>query len=881
MRKTLRRVRAYSGHLGLLAVLALVGALLVSGVPRLENEYTDRGLRADVAGLPWSTRDLVFTASSGLVAKTPPQTARGQLSGYEKRLPAPIPGLVEDRWFAAESALRGAFISGPAPFTGNCRPSLRVVDQSGAASAVRVVEGRAPASRGVAETMVSRDGARLGGLRVGSALTIGADDGVRTPLRVVGIYEPLDAAAARWEPLASQRLICPVPDDGFTFDVALLTDDPGVTLLGQDAGPLAYSWRYRLAPDRLDASVVAPLTTAVINARRAPVDPDLKLNSTLDAELSEFTARQRSARATVAVVESGLVATVLGLIVLAALLMTDRRREEYALLSARGGTARRAALRTLAETALVTVPAVLLGWLAATLLPGRTPATEARLLAVVLVIAAGVAPLLAARSRPRPGRTSPRPGPRRLAAEVFLVLLAGLGVVLLRRRGLQDEVDPFLVVVPVLLGAAAALVVVRLLPWPLRQAGRLAARGRGLVGFLGLARAGRSAPLSAGPVAVLIVAAATGVFTAAVSTTIDDARDQASSQLVPADATVTGFGFAPDTDKLLTAVPGVRAAVPMLIGSGVTVVPAKGMQTQAQLLVVDGSRSTHFPAALSAKAGTGPIPVVVSPAIAAKVGAGGRIIIQGRRYDFRVDEVAGSMPGLDIGAREFIAVPWAALPVPDFDPLVPTRYLITGDGFDPEAVRVAANAGQREYYLGLLKRTINAGATEVTDEQLPRLATVRTWQQERRSLDESGVNALLSFVFTAGAAGSVLLALLAVGLAVLSDAPGRGQALSRLRTLGVSRRQGRNLLLLELAPLLAVAFVAGTLVGWALPRLIGASLGLDAFTAGIPAVVGLNPWLLLQALGLLLAGLITAVAVETTAHRRMRLGESLRLGEDN
>jgi len=114
---------------------------------------------------------------------------------------------------------------------------------------------------------------------------------------------------------------------------------------------------------------------------------------------------------------------------------------------------------------------------------------------------------------------------------------------------------------------------------------------------------------------------------------------------------------------------------------------------------------------------------------------------------------------------------------------------------------------------------------------------------------------------------------------VLADAPGRGRALSRLRTMGLSTGQGRRLLIYELAPLIGVALVAGGLVGVLLPRLLGPALGLDAFTAGLPAGTRVERWLPLAALALVVAALAVAVTVESLVNRRMRLGEVLRCGE--
>ncbi|WP_344572660.1 ABC transporter permease [Winogradskya humida] len=919
-----RRVRAYAGHIGLLAVLAFMAALLIGGLPRLANHYTDQGLHGDLARLPWQTADLMYAARPALVDTLEPRAGDGELARIGAGMPAPIPQLTEGRWFTADVDVPGVGLSGAAPYDGFCKPSLRVRYQSGAADAVRVIDGRLPASTTVTETMVSVESARLAGLRVGSTVLASGAGGAPATVRVVGVFEPRDPAAPFWAGHEPERLICPEPEnDRMTWHATILTDVPGVTLAGRTTGLLAYQWRYRLATRDLSASGVDPLVTAVVNARRSPPRENVLLRTGVDAALGGFTERERAAGATGSVARTGLLATTLGLLVLAATVMAGRRREESALLGARGAAGWTIAVRVLAELALVVPAAVLAGWYASTWLPGRA-GTDGPLLLAVLAVAFGVPAVCVAAQTGVPwagagagsgagaragagagpglgagragaagsgfagfgisGSGAALPGAAWVAVRVFVVGLAALGVVLLRRRGLPQEGDPFLAVVPVLLGAAVALVVVQVLPGVLRVAGRLSGRTRGIVVFLGLARAGRAASLSVGPVAVLIVATATGVFTAAVNATIGDARDRATDQSVAADAEVTGFSFAPGTERRLTAVPGVDAAVPMLLYSGAPIIAASGRTLQAQQLVVDGAAADqvlrgggHLPAALSAGPGADSIPAVVSPDVAAEVGPGGVIQVQARRYAFHVAAVVPSLPGLDVGTRRFVALSWQAVPAPDHSPLIPTRYLIRGTGFATEALRVAADAGQREYYLGVLQRQSDARITSISDTQLPRRATVTTWQQHRSALEDTSVNGVLTFVFVAGAAGSAVLALLAVGLQVLAGAPARGLALSRLRTLGLSGRQGRAVLCVDLLPSMAAAFVAGAAMGWLLPVLIGPALGLDAFTAGMPARASADLSLLAQTFGLLTAGMLVAVSVETLAHRRMRLGSLLRL----
>ncbi|WP_305783119.1 FtsX-like permease family protein [Symbioplanes lichenis] len=892
MRAVLRRVRAYAGNLGLLAALTLVAALIAAGVPRLANHYTDEGLRSDVGGLSWEARDLIFATNpdeTDGIRATAGDGFRQLVSGG---LPAPIPGFVEDSWFRASVEAPGTTLSGPAPYNAKCRPTVRALYQTGAAAAVRMVEGRLPKSASRAEAVVTAEAAALAGLKVGTTLTVATEYGTAA-LRIVGVYQPLDSASPQWAGTATERISCPAIDDGFTWRATALTDAAGAELAGRETALLRYQWRYRLRAEALTAPDIEPLTTAIVQARREPPRDYLSLSTGLDRELTVFAGRLHGARATVAVVQAGLIVTVAGLMVLAALLMADRRRAEQVLLRARGASSGRTAARALAEAALVGIPAVALGRLAASLLPGRAGDSEVLLLGVLLLLAVGVPAFLAARPPAGGGRAVARPGLRRTTAEIFLLLLTGLGVVLVRRRGLQNDTDPFLSVVPVLLGASAALLVVRLTPAPLRLAGRLAARGRGAVGFLGLARAGRGSTVSAGPLAVLVVAAATGIFTAAVSTTIDDARDRATDRSVAADARLSGYSFQPGTETAIARVPGVEAAAPLLTYAGVRLLNSRGSGSDsAQLIIVDGTAATEvarrsgvreqLPAALSETRTAEPLPAVVSPDVAAEIGPTGVVYVQGHPYDFRVAEVTDALPLLDAGARRYIALPWRAIPVLPEQPLIPTEFLLAGTGYDPARVLSVADAGQREYYLGVLRRTIGGDAvTEVSDAMLPRRAALTTWGDHRSALQDNGVNALLSFVFTAGAAGSAALALLAVGLAVLAGAPARGRALSRLRTLGLSRRQGRNLLILELTPLLAVAFLAGTLVGWALPQLLGPVLGLDAFTAGVGASPGVGWGLALRALALLVAGVVSAVVVESLAHRRMGLGQSLRLGEES
>ncbi|MEE3920216.1 hypothetical protein V2I01_24390 [Micromonospora sp. BRA006-A] len=77
-----RRVRAYGGQFLLLAVLTLVTALLITGVPRVADRLTGQGLTEYVAGQPVARRDLTYSTAP---TAFPPST-RTAVTGHAAEL---------------------------------------------------------------------------------------------------------------------------------------------------------------------------------------------------------------------------------------------------------------------------------------------------------------------------------------------------------------------------------------------------------------------------------------------------------------------------------------------------------------------------------------------------------------------------------------------------------------------------------------------------------------------------------------------------------------------------------------------------------------------------------------------------------------------------
>jgi len=590
------------------------------------------------------------------------------------------------------------------------------------------------------------------------------------------------------------------------------------------------------------------------------------------------------------VVAAGLVASLGGLIMLAARLAVDRRSGEFALLRARGGTPITVARRSAVETLWVIPVAAAGGWAVGLMVPGRSgPGWLVLCAAVATIMALPVAALL--HRHPGPGRRDPGVAGGsvgRRTAEISMLALAALGVFLLRQRGLPESgaVDPLLVSVPVLLAVGAAVLALRFYPWPVRLVGWVAARARGSVMFLGLARAGRSVAAT-GPIIVLVVAIATAAFCGVVAAGVADGRDRASDLAVPADAVLTGDGFAVDTADDLSAVPGVSSVASIVTerqerlylggdgkrsGLGEVLVLVVDAPALRQVAAESDVRLDLPPAFASARGGSGPVPAIVSPDVAGDLPAAAFVSVRGERYQFQVAAVVEEFPTVHRDVERFVVLPRQALPPPAAaSSLTPNNFLIAAATVDERALREVGDRGQLKWLKG----------GSITGSDPARPSTVTVWAEHRAALERGGINGLLVFAFAAGAAGGAGLGLLAIAFAVLAGARARGRVLSRLRTMGLSRRQSRLLLVYELAPLIVVSVFTGAAVGALLPVLLTPVLRLSTFTGGMPVPVRFEPGVVGGTVLLGALALAAAIAVEAIVNRRMRLGEVLRLGEES
>ncbi|HWU11533.1 MAG TPA: FtsX-like permease family protein, partial [Streptomyces sp.] len=845
-----------------LAVLVFLTAFLAAAFPRAVDAYGAKALRHDITTAPPGQSVLeVTTPPPSLAAPRPvrEQAMREEsLAGGDrtlvKALPAPLrtdprlssygvhttkPIVAQEPWLPRPDAMP---------------PQLHYAVPSALGEHSRLAAGRWPVARGEGaagtgevEAAVTEETAAELRMKPGSTLAVPTQSGKPLTVRITGLVRPLHPESGYWAVDPLYRAPSLIQDPGSPTPVLywtatlLLAEDTGPALLDTTGEPELY---WRLAPDAtgLTAADAPRLRDAVATLEngpgllklRAAVGPNTTVTTHLDAILGAYTAMRTAIAPVVTVAAVGIGAVAAVVLLMTGGLISARRHQELALLRARGGSLRGIGGRLLAETAVAVLPAAALGLLPAVLL-----VREARLLpalagaAAVAVLVCAALPLRTAVQHRRPllhgardDLADSRPSRRRTVVELTVLVLAAGAVAALRRRGTSSGsgVDLLVSAAPVLVGLIAALVLVRLYPLPLRLAARPVARLRGAVGFLSLARAGRASSSGTLPLLALLIALTTAAFGGSVLAGVADARDDAALRAVGADARISGEGgLSPvpeGTVRRVRAVDGVQDVTPVRIEYGTPLASARDTRSdtkRATLLGVEPesyarlARGTGLPAFPTAPLRSGPgrdgvLPAIVSPALAEQLGERPRTV-RSQAGDLTV-RVAGVISRTSaVSDAEFLVVDAKGLAPGD-----PTTLLVTGSSLDGQELRAAA----REAGPGFGVRLRTAERERFVDTPM-----------------QTGAEGIYGAAVVAGAG----YALLAVLLSLLQTAPERTTLLARLRTMGLTTRQGRRLLACEAMPQALMAAFGGLLVGWATIALLapGIDLGALALAGGDPS----------------------------------------------
>ncbi|MFH8517777.1 ABC transporter permease [Streptomyces gelaticus] len=905
------RLRTAPGTAWALGLLVLLTSFLAAAFPRAVEQHENEGLRHDITAA--DPRHSVLELSSPQPELQFPQAHREEavreaaLASVHRQVRSALPA--EVRPGTADSAYgfrTGKPIPAPdgwLPRPDHVDPQLSYSTLSALPDHATLRAGKWPAVHGEVsentpevEGAVTEETAKALGAKPGAAISVPTQNGKRLTVRITGIVAPKHPRTVYWstQPLLRTPALVPepnlIPPRHYWTAAVLLPPGAAPALLATTGEPEMF-WRFAPDPSGLTTSDVAGLRSSIASLEggpglvrmRAVAGPNATFATDLDTVLTEYDTVRTAIGPVVTVAAVGIGAVAAVVLLMTTGLIGGRRRAELALLRARGGSMRGICGRLFAETVVIAVPAAALGLLitvpffdGSRLWPSVVgPAAVAAL--VCLAQPLGAVP---AHRRPRPPGAredlmDARPSRRRTVAELTALVLAVAAVVALRRRGTGGDGGDLLVsAAPVLVGLIAALVLVRLLPLPLRLASRAVARRRGAVGFLSLARAGRTSAGGALPLLALLLALTTAAFGGSVLTGVADARDRAALHTVGADARISGLLDAvPLPDRLIRevrAAKGVRevAAVQVVYGVPLPADPAGNsrMKSAAVLGVEPAAyarlaRSTGlgpFPADRlratggAAAKGSAPskdavLPVIASPSVAAELGDGPREL---------------STPAGDLRVRVAGVVARTAA-VPDSDFLIvdsasltrrqTTALLVTGASPDAKALRAAAHrAGE-----GL---------------------SVRLRSEEREAFVDTPLQRGAWGIYAAAIVAGAGYALLAVLLSLLRTAPERTALLARLRTMGLTSRQGRRLLGLESLPQALPAAFGGVLVGWATIVLLAPGVDLVGLalsagpgpTAPETAALRADPWsLTLPALGVVvLTGAVAAVQAWWAGRRR-------------
>ena len=625
-------------------------------------------------------------------------------------------------------------------------------------------------------------------------------------LRLTGLYEasapypsPLDDVETARSPAVSD-----LPELTVVRAVALAADDLTVLGANWNAQPEV---RFTFDPARSPtAEEAAPLVADARSLEVRSWPPVLQSQSRASltgiGNLAEsFLDQLRVSSAVLAVVLAAAAAAAGGLLLAAATLLARRRQEVTDVLRARGaGTGWLALLRG-REALLLALP----GLIAAATLVATTRATAADLLPAGLAAAGAVLVLTLAQLptwRAVPDRLR---GPAVDGLQIVVAVLAvGLLVLLWGESGLRAG-DPLLLLLPGVLGAAAAVAVVRA-----TLAGTALLRGRwsssgGVTGLLGTSSAGASARQVLLPVTATALAGAAALLAVAMVVQVQASAREAGHRAVGAEVQVGPGQFDAAAVEAVAGLSGVTAAAPIYTATG-SVTTTTGPEQVTVLAVEPEAYAAVASDSGTAQLGGGPDGVRAVVSASLDLAPGATFSYAQAQVPLETTGRLEEVPGLTSG-EPFVLVSAETLRESmDRRLLRADRLLVAGD---PDPAQVSETV--RELWPSAQVVTRDAVVEELLDDPAA-----------RRVLLLAGVAAVLCVVMLGFAAA----------LIVVLGRPQRRRAAAILHALGADRRQRRRVAALAMTPGLAGAVLAGALTAAVVVVLVTTALDLTVLTGG-------------------------------------------------
>lgn len=609
---------------------------------------------------------------------------------------------------------------------------------------------------------------------------------------------------------------------------------------------LDFSWRYLIDPDLVEDTDSEQLVTDLQRISPADADVVTQLPELLQGHLAQrrLTLQVWSMVALAFAVAAGAAVATLGR-------AEAVRRATVDTLQEGRGASRLQLLAADAGSAIVVVvlPAGIGAALAAWAFPNGGLSDS--------LAAAGAFAVLGALAFVFTGRTRPAvPLVRRALARGVLVV-ATIGVVaLLRRRdtGVDDavagELDPTLMVAPVLLIATIAVLGTDLMGPLSKLVARLATRTGGAVWFVGLRRVATNVATTRGPLLAVVMATALSVVAAVLGSSIAGGQDAAARQRVGAEARV---------QSTLPEIPLPRSLVDEIVAVDESAVFGATLAFQR----FEGTRG-GFVTDLVAIDGGQPAGLADDP--------------------LRV-ELVGPWPGSHLpGVGETFALELGGFVVP----MTATAQTERREGIPPgvstvvvdRAAFAAATTDQiASPDFALIEDTGVIGALDGLIDGRPAVAlSTRATEVERLAGDPLSTWTDRGLGLAAGA--GLGLAMIASMAATVVHAADRRRDLGLVTVLGGTRRVSVRMALAELAPTYAGAAVLGIVGGVVAVRALGPNLTFEAFSDGAVAT-----GVLVEGRVLVLVAVATAVvlgvALGAAAWTIRRLDHAMMLREGN
>ena len=868
---------AASAAFGLLVFAALLASL---AIPRESAGLRTAALQRVIAASQPGERTVIGTlgestmagpggvpVSAGNIASTG-ATLRAQLAAGGVRVASDPP---------AWEGLTTGFVpvTGAAQVARYGRPQFEMAYRTELDRYSRIVAGRlpvggsAPAAAGqpaVVQAAVTTANAARFGLRVGDRLTAGP-----VQLVITGIIQPVNPAADFWTvlPAAATPTVSPATAPQLPYWIGAVFIGPGALPLiesGLDTSEMLVTWEYAAAlggvttgqAGGLEANLSSLVSQGVTLFLPGIVgDATVTINSQIPSVLSPYIAAQNAAAPLLELLYVSLAALGAVVVVLGARLVAQRRAAEFTLMRARGAALYQ--LSWLVFRSSVVIAAVA-GAAAAALAIGLTPGdgdVVAWWLAGVTIVVTLAGPVLISVvpqrvAAPVTGRTRRRAGGRRSATrriivEAVLVAAAIGGLIVLRNEGLTSgNSGLYQSAAPVLIAIPVAVVVLHCYPFLVRELARIAGMSRGVVGFVGLARATRTPAGTVLPSFALVLVLAMVAFPDMISTSVTRTQVAASWQQVGADAIIQAPRDAvipPALQSQIAAIPGVVSTAGAEVDDATTPagyeMPIVFVDPAQYAAVVDQAPGTRFPVA--AMSGHGRIvPAVATAAAAQLVGTAPNDLTVGTSTV--TVELAGRIGGVPgVAGNEAVVVPRQGAP----GPFEPNLLLVGGSGLNGAQVTAAVS------------RALPGASVTLRATALAALTTAPVTQAAQTALTQG----------LATAAGFGVLVLL---LSLLLTAQSREITLAALATMGLRRWQAQLLLAAEALPPVVAAAIGGVACAWLLVPLVGPSLNLAAFS-GTGSAITVTPAafpLAGSAAGLVLAALLVLAAQAMITYHR-------------